>query len=251
MSTIFPLREKIRLDDGREPRLVDLDDDVADEVFTALAARTTREIFASLHEEPRTASDLADVTDTSVQNVQYHLEKLSDADLIEVVDTWYSERGTEMKVYAPTDESLVLFAGDDKERSLRTLLKRIVGVLALLLPGSAAVAWLARQFAGGAAPRTGAGADPQPVTGAATDTPGPAATPTPDAGDAGGLGAESVDQGATPTDTPVPSPTETPAEVADAAVDAVNGGLDPALVAGGAFLLGGLVVLAVLVAWSR
>ena len=137
MSSIFPLRENVTLNDEREPRLVDLDEETADEVFTALSSGTTRTIFLELHRAPQTASDLSDVTETSVQNVQYHLEKLLDADLIEVVDTWYSERGSEMKVYAPQDESLVLFAGRDKQGTLRSLLNRVVGVLGVLIPGSA------------------------------------------------------------------------------------------------------------------
>jgi DNA-binding transcriptional ArsR family regulator len=137
MSSIFPLRDNVTLDEDREPRLVELDEETADEVFTALSSGTTRKIFLELHKAPQTASDLADVTDTSVQNVQYHLEKLLDAELVEVVDTWYSERGSEMKVYAPQDESLVLFAGRDKQRSLRSLLRRLVGVLGVLVPGSA------------------------------------------------------------------------------------------------------------------
>jgi DNA-binding transcriptional ArsR family regulator len=149
MSSIFPLREKVTLDDQREPRLVEIDEDTADEVFEALSSGTTRQIFLELHNAPQTASDLADVTETSVQNVQYHLEKLLDADLIDVVDTWYSERGSEMKVYAPQDESLVLFAGRDKQRSLRSLLSRVVGVLGVLVPASA--------FAGWAASRSGEG----------------------------------------------------------------------------------------------
>ncbi len=148
MSGIFPLRETVTLGEDRGPRLVNLDEEVADEVFDALSSRTTREIFGALHDSPQTASDLAEVTDTSVQNAQYHLEKLVAADLVEVVDTWYSERGTEMKVYAPTDEALVLFAGRDTEGTLRTLLKRVVGVLAVLLPGSAVVGYLADRFAG-------------------------------------------------------------------------------------------------------
>ena len=136
MSSIFPLRDTVTRDNSREPRLVDLDEETADEVFEALSSQTTREIFLELHHSPQTTSDLAEATDTSVQNVQYHLEKLTDADLVEVVDTWYSERGTEMDVYAPEDESLVLFAGRDKQRTLRDLLNRVVGVLGVLVPGS-------------------------------------------------------------------------------------------------------------------
>jgi len=136
MSSIFPLRDTVTRDKSREPRLVDLDEETADEVFEALSSQTTRKIFLELHHSPQTTSDLAEATDTSVQNVQYHLEKLTDANLVEVVDTWYSERGTEMKVYAPEDESLVLFAGRDKQRTLRNLLDRVVGVLGVLVPGS-------------------------------------------------------------------------------------------------------------------
>ena len=232
MSTIFPLREKVSLDDGREPRLVDLDDDVADEVFKALSSGTTRRIFASLHDTPQTASDLADVTDTSVQNTQYHLQKLADADLVEVVDTWYSERGTEMKVYAPTDESLVLYAGNDKQGSLRALLKRVVGLVALLLPASAVVAWLARQFDG----QPGGATEVVPRDSGAVPAPG---TET----DAGGAGIYSADGGEAINNT-----TTTPMDTANGAVDAAAS-LDPAVAAGAAFFLGGAFVLTLV--WLR
>jgi DNA-binding transcriptional ArsR family regulator len=149
MSQVFPLRSAVELGDEREPRLVELDDDVADRVFEALSSRTARVILSALHREPRAASDLVDVTDTSLQNVQYHLENLAGADLIEVVDTWYSERGREMRVYAPTDEALVVFAGEEAG-TLRRLLERVLGGIALLAAASIAVfaavgEWVARQ----------------------------------------------------------------------------------------------------------
>jgi len=145
MSSIFPIRDTVTRDEAQEPRLVDLDEETADEVFEALSSQTTRQIFLALHEQPQTASDLADETGTSVQNVQYHLEKLTDADLVEVADTWYSERGSEMKVYAPEDESLVLYAGRDKQSTFKSLLKRFTGVFSLLVPGSLLASWLVRQ----------------------------------------------------------------------------------------------------------
>jgi DNA-binding transcriptional ArsR family regulator len=101
MSSIFPLRETVSNDEQDGPRLVDLDEETADEVFDALSAQTTRHIFLSLHDEPQTASDLAAETETSVQNIQYHIEKLQSAELIDAVDTWYSERGSEMSVAGP------------------------------------------------------------------------------------------------------------------------------------------------------
>jgi DNA-binding transcriptional ArsR family regulator len=205
MSGLFPLRGTVDLDD-REPRLVGLDEEVADEVFEALSSTTTRRIFDSLHAEPHTASELAEATDTSVQNVQYHLEKLQSADLVEVVDTWYSERGTEMKVYAPTNESLVLFAGGEERGRLRDLLQRALAIVAVLAPIAAGIGWLAGRLLDPAtAPAPTAGGD----------------------GGGGGIGIQSTD-GAT--------------KAAEAAA-----GMDPALVAGVAFFLGGTFVLALVV----
>ncbi|NIU66678.1 MAG: ArsR family transcriptional regulator, partial [Actinobacteria bacterium] len=51
------------------------------------------------------------------QNAQYHLGRLEDAGAVEVVDTVYSEKGREMKVYAPADEPLVVVAGGESETS--------------------------------------------------------------------------------------------------------------------------------------
>lgn len=213
MSQVFPLRSSVGLDD-RQPRLVDLDDDVADEVFEALSARTTRRIFSALHDEPRAASDLAAVTDTSVQNAQYHLEKLQDADLVEVVDTWYSERGTEMDVYAPTDESLVLFAGNET-RSLRSVLKRALAAVGLLGVVSLLVSLAADRLVEWTA-------DAAYTAASAESTGGPA-----DAGSAAGdAAAERAVDGA--------------GEVAAAA-----SGIDPTLLAGVACFVGGLIVLSV------
>jgi predicted transcriptional regulator len=80
----------------------------ADQVFTALAAETAREILRALHEEPTTKSALATQLDTSIQNVSYHLEKLEAAGLVAPEETWYSTKGREMDVYAPTADPLVL-----------------------------------------------------------------------------------------------------------------------------------------------
>jgi len=222
MSGLFPLRRSVDLDEDRKPRLVELDDEVADEVFDALSSRTTREILSELHASPQTASDLAGVTDTSVQNAQYHLKKLVAADLVEVVDTWYSERGTEMKVYAPSDEALVLFAGQDAERSLRGLLKRIVGVIGLLLPVSAVAAWLADSFSATGTPTYSVqGGGESGGSGGDAGAMAPA-----ESGDGGGdASADGMElQGEPPASTPEPEATA----VADGGSTDMRGGEDGA-----------------------
>ncbi|WP_423996821.1 ArsR/SmtB family transcription factor [Halorubrum trapanicum] len=123
----------------REPRVVGVDDDEADDLIAALGSETARAILSTLHDRPATKSEIADEVDTSLQNVQYHLSRLDEADLVDVVDTAYSEKGREMDVYAAADEPLVLFSGGSEESTgIKTALMRLLGGYGLI--GLAAVA---------------------------------------------------------------------------------------------------------------
>lgn len=144
-SRTFPIRWPVAHRDDRQARIIEITDDAATEVFEALSSETARALLSHLHDDPQTASDLAEQVDTSVQNVQYHLQKFSNAGLVEVVDTWYSARGTEMKVYSPTDLSLVLYAGETPgKKRLREALSRVAGAIAILGIVSVIVDYLAR-----------------------------------------------------------------------------------------------------------
>jgi len=123
----------------REPRVVGVDDDEADDLIAALGSETARAILSTLHDRPATKSEIADEVDTSLQNVQYHLSRLDEADLVDVVDTAYSEKGREMDVYAAADEPLVLFSGGSEESTgIKTALMRLLGGYGII--GLAAVA---------------------------------------------------------------------------------------------------------------
>ena len=129
----------------RDPRVVGVDDDDADALIAALGSETARAILTTLHDEPATKSELASDVDTSLQNVQYHLSRLEDADLVDVIDTVYSEKGREMDVYAAADEPLVLFAGGTAESAgIKSALLRLLGGYGLIgLAGIAAQRLLA------------------------------------------------------------------------------------------------------------
>lgn len=94
-----------------EPRVLSLDSDAAAEVFEILTATTTRKVLSVIHEQPMTPTEIRDEIGTSLQNVHYHLRKLENAGLIESSGVSYSEKGTEMVLYAPTYEAIVLVAG--------------------------------------------------------------------------------------------------------------------------------------------
>ncbi|MFC4549563.1 MULTISPECIES: ArsR/SmtB family transcription factor [Halorussus] len=133
MADLLPSTSDATAPQTAEPRVIGVDSDDADDLLGALSSSTARELLAALHEDPATPSALADAVDTSLQNAQYHLGKLEDADVIQVIDTIYSEKGREMKVYAPTDRPLVVFAGnEEKTTGLKAALSRLLGAFGAL-----------------------------------------------------------------------------------------------------------------------
>jgi len=129
MASLLPLKPTASRDDREiEPRLVGVDDPEAETVLSAISSTTARQILDLVYENPRPASELADELDSSLQNVSYHLERLEDAGILEVVEVWYSERGREMDVYAPGNSALVLYAGAEEAKpSLSDALHRALG----------------------------------------------------------------------------------------------------------------------------
>lgn len=143
VKRLLSFRSTSRPEPDETTQILGFNDREADEVFKTLASQTTRDVFEAVYDRPGTTSEIADDVDTSLQNAKYHLDKLQEADLIEVADTWYSEQGNEMKVYAPTNESVVLFAGDEsRQSSIRKALTRLLGTVVVLIGGSLLVEWL-------------------------------------------------------------------------------------------------------------
>jgi DNA-binding transcriptional ArsR family regulator len=139
-----------------------LDSEEAGDLLSSLSSDTARSVLTSLHEEPATASEVADRVDTSLQNARHHLSNLQDADLVEVTDTRYSSKGREMNVYAPARDPTVVFVGSrENDGGLLESLRRLVPVLAVLAVASALVQWLVvpgvGTVASGELPRLGDG----------------------------------------------------------------------------------------------
>lgn len=131
--------------DDRDPRVIGLDSDEADDLLGAISSSTARTVLSSLHESPATATELTNEVDTSLQNVQYHLGNLEEAGLIEVVNTRYSEKGREMNVFGPADRALVVVAGrSDETNGLKNALSQLIGGVGVLGLGAAVINRLAR-----------------------------------------------------------------------------------------------------------
>jgi DNA-binding transcriptional ArsR family regulator len=210
MADLLPSTSDASAPQSGEPRVIGVDSDDADDLLGALSSDTARELLAALHEDPAPPSALADTVDTSLQNAQYHLGKLEDADVIQVVDTVYSEKGREMNVYAPSDQPLVVFAGRAEETTgLEAALSRLLGAFGALGLLSVAVQQAFGDGIGGLFGGTGGDA-----------------VETTSEGGGGGVSAQSTD---------------TVQQTADAAANAIPPGV--------LFFAGGALVLALGFAW--
>lgn len=249
-------------DDDPDPRVIGVDGEDADAVLAALSSETARAILSALHDSPGPASDVADRVDSSLQNTQYHLKRLRDAGVVEVVDTAYSQKGREMDVYAPADGPLVLVAGTESQASgIRSTLRRLLGGVGAVGLGAIIVETalggpFAPSFglgasggAGGAAPDSGAeggGSDVSLESANATAT--EAAETATETATEGGMGIAEATPTPAPTSTPSPTsaPTETTTEIATAAAQTGPSLVDQLAASPGfVFLLGGLLALAV------
>lgn len=135
--SLLPLRGDSQ-SSPNDPRVLRLDNEAADEAFDTLKASTTRTVLSIIYDHPSTPTEIRDEIDTSLQNVHYHLGKLEDAELIEPSGVGYSEKGTEMTVYAPANEAVVLFAGRESDHlQIRDFLRRALGAVVLLVGVSA------------------------------------------------------------------------------------------------------------------
>jgi DNA-binding transcriptional ArsR family regulator len=146
MSRLLPTGTDAAVDRDGDPSVLCIDDDATREVFAALSSETAHDLFRLLNEDPATPATLADRLDLSVQNVHYHLENLQDADLVEVVDTCYSEKGREMDVFVVSRDPTLVFLGtsDDRpslERAFRSL-SSMLGLPSILLAAGEAFSWL-------------------------------------------------------------------------------------------------------------
>jgi DNA-binding transcriptional ArsR family regulator len=130
------------------PQVVRVGDAAADEVLDALRSETARELMAALYESPAAPAELAERTDTTVQNINYHVGNLREAGLVEAVDTRYSEKGREVTVYGPASDPIVLVGDDDGDAPDRRLSELLPAVGALAL-ASLAVQVVADRLLGG------------------------------------------------------------------------------------------------------
>ncbi len=111
---------------------------------------TARKIIELLADAPLSASDIADRLQTPLTTIVYNLENLESVGLIRVEKVKYSEKGREVKIYAPVRKLIVVVPEKTDRKSITDILRKYVGVVLAAVFASSIIEFLL--FRAGAPP---------------------------------------------------------------------------------------------------
>jgi predicted transcriptional regulator len=120
-------------------------------ITQTIANDTARQILELLADAPLSTSAIAKTLEIPLTTAQYNVEKLIEAKLVVVEKTKYSEKGREVKLYAPARRMIVLVPANTSRQAVMDVLKKYL----VLLPLAGFVALmveLAMQFLNGNLP---------------------------------------------------------------------------------------------------
>ena len=232
-------------------------DERAQKISKAMASQTASDILQLLAEDKKSLTEITDRLDIPLTTAKYHIENLLEAGLITVAETKYSVKGREIKIYAVTNQLLIVAP---RQSNVRSLLLKYASLFGIVLFGSLVIAMLSPILGQGITAgssmngATRMAAQESAVTSAKAVTDGllQNATITPDMTAAAAKGVPGFVTGnLTPEPTLLPTfaqaPLVTPVPIPPGNGVSVAATLpDPALV----FFLGGLLVILVLVVYE-
>ena len=113
---------------------------------------TARKIIELLADAPLSASDIAERLQTPLTTIVYNLENLEEVGLIKIEKIKYSEKGREVKIYAPVRKLIVVVPEKTDRKSITDILRKYVGVVLAAVFASSIIEFLL--FRAGAPPWT-------------------------------------------------------------------------------------------------
>ncbi|MDD1671446.1 MAG: helix-turn-helix domain-containing protein [Methanomicrobiales archaeon] len=88
--------------------VLDPTDERAQKVGKAIASPLASDILDRFSQGPMTLSSVSETLHVPINTAKYHIDNLLDADLLEVVNTKYSVKGREVKVYGLKNQILIV-----------------------------------------------------------------------------------------------------------------------------------------------
>jgi len=111
---------------------------------------TARKIIELLADAPLSASDIAEHLATPLTTIVYNLENLESVGLIKIDRIKYSEKGREVRIYAPVRKLIVIVPEKTDSKSITDILRKYVGVVLAAVFASSLIEFLL--FRSGAPP---------------------------------------------------------------------------------------------------
>lgn len=224
-------------------------DERALKISKAMASQTASDILQLLAESQKSLTEITERLSIPLTTAKYHVENLLEAGLITVAETKYSVKGREIKIYAVTNQLLIVAP---RQSNVRSLLLKYASLFGIVIFGSLVIAMLSPILGQGitadstlnGAPRIAAQEYGTIPSREVTEGLWPNATLTPDMMGTGTKGISdialaNITQPPSPHLTPLPIPPGT-SEIATAAMP------DSAF----AFFLGGTIVIIVLLMYE-
>lgn len=103
---------------------------------------TARKIIEILADAPLSASDIAERLSTPLTTIVYNLENLESVGLIRVDKIKYSEKGRQVKIYAPVRKLIVVVPEKTDRKSITDILRKYVGVVLAAVLASSIIEFL-------------------------------------------------------------------------------------------------------------
>jgi DNA-binding transcriptional ArsR family regulator len=114
-------------------------DERAQKISKAMASQTASDILQLLAEGKKSLTEITDRLDIPLTTAKYHIENLLEAGLITVAETKYSVKGREIKIYAVTNQLLIVAP---RQSNVRSLLLKYASLFGIVLFGSLVIAVL-------------------------------------------------------------------------------------------------------------
>ncbi|MGB8216752.1 MAG: helix-turn-helix domain-containing protein [Candidatus Methanoperedens sp.] len=105
---------------------------------------TARQIIELLADAPLSASDIAERLQAPLTTITYNLENLESVGLVKVERIKYSEKGREVKIYAPVRKLIVVVPEKTDRKSVADLLRKYIGVILAAVLASSLIEFFMR-----------------------------------------------------------------------------------------------------------
>lgn len=136
----MPINEK----DGDEKLLILPLGEESKKITQVISNDTARQIIELLADAPLSASDIAERLQAPLTTITYNLENLESVGLVKVERIKYSEKGREVKIYAPVRKLIVVVPEKTDRKSVADVLRKYIGVILAAVLASSLIEFFMR-----------------------------------------------------------------------------------------------------------